>query len=126
MYIRWQSRKRTVYRPAFGRGHQDTGWRAILVKSVRVDGKPKQQHIAYLAGFTESGLKIPAQQRFLWDRIEDRLKRLSNRISDEDRDAIMKALVKKVGKPPTKAQRGALDRKRALLLGDIAESLTKV
>ena len=37
-----------------------------------VDGKPKQRHIAYL-GFPESALAYPAQQRFLWDRIEDRL-----------------------------------------------------
>jgi len=96
-----------------------------LVESVRVDGKPKQQHIAYLAGFTESALTHPAQQRFLWERIETKLKRLGNRISAEDREAIMKALIKKIGKPPTKAQRAALDRQREQLLGDMADGLAK-
>jgi hypothetical protein len=115
MYIRWQSRKRTI--AAFGYGREDIGWRAILVESVRVDGKPKQRHVAYLVGFTESALTIPAQQRFVWDRVEARLKHLSNRISAEDRDAIMKALVKKIGKPPTKAQRAVFDRERELILG---------
>jgi hypothetical protein len=126
MYIRWQSRKRTSYQPAFGHGFQDTGWRAILVENVRVDGKPKQRHIAYLAGFPESALAHPAQQMFLWDRIEDRLKGLSNRISAKDRDAITKALVKVIGKPPTKAQRAALDRKREAILGDLVELGLKV
>jgi hypothetical protein len=116
MYIRWQSRKRN--RAKFGGGHQDIGWSAILVESVRVDGKPKQQHVAYLAGFTESAIAAhPAQQRFVWDRIEDKLKRLGNRISDEDRDAIVKAVIQKIGKPPTKAQRDALDRSREEFMG---------
>src|SRR5262245_24497883 len=83
MYVRWQSRKRR--KPQFGRhgktirsarrygeriiasastGKQDRHWRAILVENVRVDGKPTQRHVAYLAGFTESALAIPAQQYF--------------------------------------------------------------
>jgi hypothetical protein len=102
MYIRWQSRKRR--RPQFGCwGEQDIHWRAILVQNVRIDGRATQQHITYLAGFRESAVAIPAQQRFLWERIEQQLDRVHNRISAEDRKKIEAALIKKIGKPPTKA-----------------------
>jgi hypothetical protein len=142
MYVRWQSRKRR--RPEYGyygkrlrwrsadyayaregTSKQDVHWRAILVENVRIDGKPTQRHIAYLAGFTESAVAIPAQQRFLWERIEQQLDRLHNRISAADRKKIEAALIKKIGKPPTKAQRAALDRERERILGSLAESLAK-
>jgi hypothetical protein len=113
MFIRWQSRQRK--RALFGRHKSDTHWSAILADSVRIDGKPRQRHIAYLAGFTESAARIPAQQRFVWERIEKRLKRLRKRIPAKDRQAIMAALIKKIGKPPTRAQRAKLDRQRAKL-----------
>jgi hypothetical protein len=116
MYLRWQSRKRST--PEFGYGEGDTHWRAILVENTRVDGKPRQQHIAYLAGFTESAVAAPAQQRYLWDRIVERLNQLANRISPEDRRSIEAALIEKIGKPPTKAQREALDRRRKEILGE--------
>ena len=74
MFIRWQSRLRQ--RAQFGSHKSDIHWRAVLVESARIDGKPRLQHIAYLAGFTESAAKIPAQRRLIWERIEKQLKRL--------------------------------------------------
>jgi hypothetical protein len=109
MFIRWQSRHRM--RAKFGHSHEsDTHWRAVLVESERVHGKPRHRHVAYLVGFTESAARIPAQQRLVWERIEKRLKRLSKRIRAKNRKAIVAALIKKLGKPPTKAQRAKLDR----------------
>ena len=134
MYIRWQSRKRRF--PQFGRwgkrvrgerklaytregtSKQDVHWSAILVENVRIDGRPTQRHVAYLAGFTDSALAIPAQQRFLWDRIKERLDGLGDRISRDDRRRIELTLIEKIGKPPTKAQRAELDRERKRLLGE--------
>ena len=87
-------------------------WRAVLVESTRIDGKPRQRHIAYLAGFTESAARIPAQRRLIWERIEKHLERLGKRIPAKDREAIMAALIEKIGKPPTKAQRAKLDRQQ--------------
>jgi hypothetical protein len=140
MYIRWQSRQRN--RPQFGYwgaikrvGNRpvlinrrdtetpDRHWRAILVENVRIDGKPTQRHIAYLAGFTESALVRPAPRRFLWERIEQQLVRLHNRFSPGDRKRIEAILIKKIGKPPTKAQRGALDRERQQKLGALVQGL---
>jgi hypothetical protein len=115
MYIRWQSRKR---KSQFGSYRDlEMAWRAILVESVRVDGKPKQRHIGYLVGFTESAIAIPAQQRFVWDRIEVRLARIGNRISAEDRETIIASITEKIGPPPTREQREELDRQREAFLG---------
>jgi hypothetical protein len=92
---------------------------------VRVDGKPTQRHIAYLVGFTESAVAIPAQQRFMWERIEQQLARLRSRMSPEDRKRVVASLIKKIGKPPTKAQRAALDRRREKLLTGMTGRLPK-
>ena len=111
MFIRWQSRHRR--RAKFGHSHEsDTHWRAVLVESVRIDGKPRHRHVAYLVGFTESAARIPAQQRLVWERIEKRLKSLSKRIPAKNREAIVAALIKRLGNPPTKAQRRKLNRQR--------------
>ena len=88
-------------------------WRAVLVESARLDGRPQQRHIAYLAGFTESATRIPAQRRLIWERIEKHLKRLGKRIPAKDRESIIAVLIEKIGKPPTKAQRAKLDRQHA-------------
>ena len=108
MFIRWQSRQRK--RARFGRSLRDTHWRAVLVESTRVDGKPRLQHIAYLVGFTESATRVPAQQHLIWEHIERQLKRLGKRIPAKDREAIITALIKKIGKPPTKTQRAKFNR----------------
>ena len=47
----------------------------------------------------------PEQRRLLWEQIQKRLKRLGKRIPPKDRAAIMAALIEKLGKPPSKAQR---------------------
>jgi hypothetical protein len=126
MYVRWQSRKRRSREFGSGPDRGDVHWRAILVENARIDGRPTQRHIAYLAGFTESAVATPPQQRFLWERIEEQLDRLHNRISPEDRKRIEAALIKKIGKPPTKAQRAALDRRREQFLEGFAERMAKI
>jgi hypothetical protein len=60
-------------------------------------------------------VRIPAQQRLVWEHVEKRLKRLGKRITEKDRKAIMAALIEKLGKPPTKAQRAKLDREQTIL-----------
>jgi hypothetical protein len=90
---------------------------AAAIEKVRKT-QPTQRHVAYLAGFTDSALAIPAQQRFLWDRIKERLDGLGDRISRDDRRRIELTLIEKIGKPPTKAQRAKLDRERKRLLGE--------
>jgi hypothetical protein len=121
MYVRWQSRKRE--QPDIGhcgaeikdaRGHpvyndrgtylhvradtgtQDVRWVAVVVESVRVNGKPRQRHVAYLASTTESRIAVDHQRRYFWDEVLDGLDRLGNRMSIEDRKRIETAIALKV------------------------------
>jgi len=124
MYVRWQSRKRQS--PAFGgwveivrdakgkpvrnkRGSflrtrkradgsigQDVHWRAILVENLRVDGQPRQRHIAMLASITEAEIGMNVRHRYFWDDVHERLDRLGNRISIDDRRKIEAAVAIKV------------------------------
>jgi hypothetical protein len=87
MFVRWQSRKRTVHSSYLG-GPDDVHWRARLVVSERVDGRPRQRHIAYLGGITESAIDNTHQRRGFWDTVHERLDRLANRVSTKDRQRI--------------------------------------
>jgi ClpX C4-type zinc finger len=107
MYVRWQPRtKAERYRPK-GRPGTDTHWSAILVESKRIDGKPTQQHIAYLGSYSENHLhKNPVQcgGRF-WDGIDDKLVDLlaQEKIKAGDRALIEAALSAKVPRPSDEA-----------------------
>ena len=123
MYLRWQSRKRgrpesgpcgDIIKDRRGRkvydnrgswhrlrgdtGTQDVHWAAIVVESVRINGKPTQRHVAYLAGITESrmaGVHVHPR-RYFWDDVLDGLDRLGNRMSISDRKRIEAAIALKV------------------------------
>jgi len=72
---------------------------AILVESVRVEGKPKQQHIAYLGGIDESELDRLDVQIWFWEWLTRQLDRLSNRVFADDRTKIEHAVMQKVPCP---------------------------
>jgi hypothetical protein len=94
MYVRWQPRK--LKRPQYGWPRQDVAWRAIIVESVRVDGKPRQRHVAYLTTFTESMTAIAGKRGWFWNQVTERLDSLGKRISADDRDRIETAIEAKV------------------------------
>jgi hypothetical protein len=78
---------------------QDVRWTAIIVESVRIGGQPRQQHVASLAGFTESYMEGKGSvhaRRYFWDEVHERLDQLGNRISMEDRCRIEQAVALKV------------------------------
>jgi hypothetical protein len=115
MYIRWQSR--LLDRSQFGSyTEDDVHWRAVLVESERVKGKPRQRHIAYIAGFTESAIKIAAQRCHIWDRVTVCLDRLGKKITAESRAKIEAAIAEKVPRP-TPAQYKDIARSAAETLG---------
>lgn len=101
MFIRWQSRERETVK--FGRhrapGKPDVRWTAILAESKRVDGKPRQQHVAYLGSITESAMQIMAQRCFFWEDVWGKLDWLGNRITAVDRERIETAIATKVPCP---------------------------
>ena len=55
---------------------------AVLVESVRVDGKPRQKHIAFLGSIASDRLGNPGPH--FWFHVTSKLKRLGNRIGPED------------------------------------------
>src|SRR5262245_19002184 len=108
MFLRWTSREGRS-RSAFGPG-PDRHWRAILVESVRINGKPRQRHVAYLVGFTEKQLKLPVQRVYIWETVEERLANLSNRVDAKSRESIVSSIAAKIGDKPNETQRESLLR----------------
>jgi hypothetical protein len=119
MFVRWQSRGRTERSDVALREVGDVTWNAILVESVRVNGKPRQNHIAYLGSFSTRQAKIPAQRVYTWEHMLECLDRLSNRIAPKDRKKIEAVIASKLGPRPTKRERTAVHRAAARLLADI-------
>jgi hypothetical protein len=87
-------------------------WRAILVKSVRVDGEPRHVHIAYLGGIAESDIKNTEdkckRRPWFWKQVLEKLNSL--RISPEEHNKIIATIAKKISGPiPTTEQMRKLD-----------------
>ena len=109
MFVRWQRRAPAWWRqephtrkhpPApHTRKSPPAQWAAILVESVRVEGKPKQRHIAYLAGIKEDRLgELTGRCRFYMDVVAT-LDRLGNQVSAAERKRVETALMRKVPCP---------------------------
>jgi hypothetical protein len=105
-----------------GKRVRDVHWSAILVENKRIKGRPTQQHIAYVVGFTESAAKIEPQRYFIWNRVAERLDKLGNRITADERARIEAAIAQKVPML-TQDQKIAVIRRRLETLGE--EEVTK-
>jgi hypothetical protein len=115
MFIRWQRRRSSA--PASWR-REAVHLSAILAQSVRVEGKPVQRHIAYLAGIgdeIEQLGDIILRCRF-WEQVTRKLDGLGKRVSPEDRRRIETAIAKRVS-CPTEDQYKQWHRQRVALLG---------
>lgn len=67
MYVRWKQKRLTKN---YGRGKAGgIRWRAELVECVRVDGKPRQKHIASIVSFTDYQLTMPTNICFEWQNV---------------------------------------------------------
>jgi hypothetical protein len=127
MYVRWQARKR--HQPKYGYSHgavcdeagepvynergnylqtrqradgsvgQDVRWSAVLVENTRVNGRPQQRHLGWIASITESGIDIVHQRCWFWDRVMERLHQLSNKVDERDRKRIIETIANKVPMP---------------------------
>jgi hypothetical protein len=70
MFVRWERRegRRTAHNPEPGRPPR---WSAILVEAVRIDGKPRQRHVALLASIGEDFVREHAAPRGKWREYSD-------------------------------------------------------
>ena len=102
MFVRWQKYKSRVSR----KKHVQP--RLLLVEAIRIDGKPRQRHLAYLGSVQADRRDLPK----FWYNVIGKLDRC--RLSPEERNRITAAIAKKVGgKVPSKAKLKALQRRRA-------------
>jgi hypothetical protein len=94
MFVRWEVRKRTR------RGGGGDVLIATLARSRRIDGKPRQQHIAYLSSVKVryNDLATPAHPIAFWEGAEWALDQLD--LSRVDRDKIEAQLARRVPQPP--------------------------
>jgi hypothetical protein len=98
MFIRWQSRERR--RPKFDPWTEpDTHWSVILAETKRIDGQPRQEHIACLGSITDSD--------FFWDDITAAFDKLSKKVKPEDRKRFESALAVKMPRPSAEEYKGA-------------------
>lgn len=74
MYVRWNRRKRTK-KIAWVMKEGDYLY-AVLVESIRIDGKPRQRTIAYLGGVGENNPGVYGRMRF-WEQCERKLASLN-------------------------------------------------
>ena len=100
MFVRWQeykSRAKSRRLRAFRKKHGPHRLRAILVETVRIDGKPHQRYLAYLGSVQADRRDRP---RFWYD-VTRKLDQC--RLSREERNRIKSAIAKKIGgKVPTR------------------------
>ena len=100
MYVIWRKRKREHYAGWGQLG--DVRLTPTIVESRRVDGKPKQEHVACLRSIMECDIGKKSAQVSFWDEVEEQLARLTNRIPPEQMDKIRAGLGKVVSKPDPK------------------------
>lgn len=94
MYVRWNRRKRKP-----GRGRKEGDYlTAVLVKSVRIDGKPRQKVIKSLGSIGEGTLKDKLHYAIriysFWGKVKRNL--LSLGLSDDEKEKVIASLEKTV------------------------------
>ena len=117
MFVRWQqyrSQNRRAVKSYRKQKDETARLRAILVKAVRVDGEPRQQHIAYLASIERDRLRDIIGRVMFWRRAWQVLDRLGNRLTADERAHVELLLAKRV-RPPTPNQVRELEQVRARL-----------
>jgi hypothetical protein len=105
MFIRWLKYRSVAL------WHQGeppiTRVKAVLVESVRINGKPRQRHIAFIESYQEGKIdQISARCNF-WRRARERLKEI--KLTAQQRRQIEAMLAQRV-KPTTALQDAAFDR----------------
>jgi hypothetical protein len=119
-FVRWQTYRSQALRPR-QRAQNDKHARqkAVLVESVRVDGKPRQRHIAFLGS-----MRIDRRdERRFWREVTTRFDQLGNRVGPEDRERLLASIAKKVGgRPMTTAELEQFARESDDLLRQIREA----
>ncbi len=68
----------------------------VLVESRRIDGKPRQQTIAYLGSIREGLINLATLRGFFWRDVMQTLDGLGERVSRDDRAKIERSIAERV------------------------------
>jgi hypothetical protein len=111
MFIRWVSSKKRS--------------RAILVQSVRINGKPRLRHVATLAGFERAQIDQLFPRSLFWRQAYAVLDLLMKRrrIRSGDRIKAIVLMSSKVGMPPTREENAAVDAGILQALQELRDAL---
>ena len=105
MFIRW------IERPSKD-GHDFTAMSAILAESKRVNGKPRQRHIAYLGGITDDAIEHLGSRYDFWNQVTAAFDKLDNQVTPSDRQRFETAIAARVPRP-TADEHARVIRERA-------------
>ena len=87
--------------------------RALLIESVRVDGKPRQRHLAFLGSVTYQDRNDVEERWQFWRNADQALYRLGNRLSPIQRGEVEKALAERSARSrPPKSRRARNESRR--------------
>jgi hypothetical protein len=117
MYVRWQTYRSQALDPNHrARNDRRARLKAVLVASIRVGGKPRQRHIAFLGSIELDDPRMIAGDSDhacfwrrmsaigkvgFWCRIMKRLDQLGNRVGPEERARLLASIAARVGVPPS-------------------------
>jgi len=78
MFVRWKER-RSADRDRGHAKHGSVTHYAVLVESVRVDGRPRQRFVAHIAGYNEGDSRRAREMQavYFWRQAEGRLNTLN-------------------------------------------------
>jgi hypothetical protein len=125
MFVRWQLYRSQAKPPRWPfRARDDHGGRlrAVLVESVRVDGRPRQKHVAFLGSIVSDKLIDDRAGKRFWRDVTAKLDRLGNRVSPEECERILAAIAAKVGGRPTEAELEQFELEREAFLQSMRAS----
>ncbi len=69
---------------------------AVLVESRRIDGKPRQQTVAYLGSIREGLVNLAIRRGYFWRDVTQILDGLGKRVSRDDRAKIEGRIAERV------------------------------
>jgi hypothetical protein len=121
MFVRWKVRQKPPRLYSLDRRARQS-LTAVLVRSARVDGKPRQQVVAYLGHFNLDMIDQPAWRKGFWERADRRLADLA--LDYATREKIEAALQARIPCPTDEEVRASKERFDKEM-GALAESLRR-
>ena len=97
MFVRWKRRNTNPKRTRGWPGLAEHSLYAVLVRSDRVDGKPRQRVVRYLAHIGEQYTGATAHQQYFWERVDAQLDDLG--LDDAIRQSVTSSLIEVVPRP---------------------------